>query len=53
MSSKFGEIQPRITELAALERLKIDVSIFFSLCMRTCICRRSSNFDQIVPHNME
>ena len=33
MSLKFGQIQPRTTELAALKRLKIDVSFFFLLCI--------------------
>ena len=28
MSSKFGQIRPRTTELAGLERLKIDVASF-------------------------
>ena len=30
MSLKFGRIQPRPTELAAIERLKLDVATFFS-----------------------
>ena len=31
MSSKFGQIPPMTTELAALEHLKIDVSKVFSV----------------------
>ena len=33
MSLKLGQIPPRTTELAALERLKLDVATFFSVAM--------------------
>ena len=35
MSLKFGQIRPRTTELAALKRPKIDVSIFLALYNRS------------------
>ena len=59
ISSKFGHIRPRTTELPALERLKLDVSTFSRLflirsfsylqVMMTCMrARRSSKFGQIL-----
>ena len=64
MSSKFGQIRPRTTELAALECLKIDVATFSWLffirsfsyvqVMITCMrAWRSSKFGQIRPPTAE
>ena len=56
MSLKFGQIRPRTTELAVLERLKTDLVAIYLIhfrfvgIARTCII---SNFNQIGPHNME
>ena len=58
MNLNFGQIPPLTTKLAALERLKIDVTTFSQLLlirsflnlqvMRTCtISLMSSNFSQI------
>ena len=64
MSSKFGQIKPRTTELPAIERLKIDVAAFsrlFSIrsfsylqVMMTCMrARRSLEFGAIRPPNAD
>ena len=64
MSSKFGQIQPQTTELAALERLKNRCRHFFSVAIDQIhfkfednediiISRTSSNFGQIGPPTTE
>ena len=64
MSLNLGQIPPLTMELAALERLKIDVTTFSPLLltqsfsnlqvMRTCVISwRSSNFGQIGPPTTE
>ena len=64
MSPKLGQIQPRTTELPALERLKIHVATFswlffirslsYSQVMMTCMrAQRSSKFGQVRPLTAE
>ena len=45
MRLNFGQIPPPTTELAALERLKIDVTTFFSIAFDPILSKLAGNDD--------